>query len=165
MSVIIDLCILAIVAWCTIRHYKLGLACSILGFAKYALAFVLAGVLRSPLVALLHNAGSELSDAVAGVIVYVVIFAAVIAVSGFIIDRLKNIDIPVFTRFDKLLGLALGIFIGLFAVSFAATAVFTVLELAASISQNESIMNVYNDSYVFKFLKDVSLFEFIRSRI
>jgi len=170
MSIVIDVAIVAIVVLLAVRHYKLGLACSLLSFGKFVLAFVLAGALRVPLASLglaifARDGSSAAAGAVAGVVAYVVIFAAVVAVSGFVIDKLKNIEIPIITKFDKLLGLALGLVVGLFAVSFLSTAIYTVLELIDAVNPNSTVMEIYSDSHVFRFIKDISIFEFVRSRI
>ncbi|MBE6583730.1 MAG: CvpA family protein [Ruminococcaceae bacterium] len=167
MSVIIDLIIVAIVVLFAVKHYRLGLACSLLSFGKFVLAFILAGALRVPLAQLLARlfGSDDEANALLGILAYVVIFAAVVAISGAVINKLKKIKIPIITKFDKLLGLALGLVIGLFAVSFISTAIFTVVEFASSITQNKEIMDIYSSSVVFKFIKEISLFEFVRSNI
>ncbi|MBQ4091097.1 MAG: CvpA family protein, partial [Clostridia bacterium] len=132
MSIVIDLAIVAMVVLCAVRHYKLGLFCSLLTFGKFVAAIILAGILRTPLALLGLNiivGGGQytpVQSAFAGIIAFVVIFAAVIAVSGFLIKKLSKIEIPIITRFDKLLGLALGLVIGVFVASLAATAAYTV---------------------------------------
>ena len=169
MSIVIDLAILAIVVLFAVRHYKLGLFCSLLTFGKFIAAIILASILRTPLALLgldLIVGGGEytpVQNAFAGIIAFVVIFAAVIAVSGFLIKKLSKIEIPIITRFDKLLGLALGVVIGIFIASLASTATFTVMEFISSAANKPQIMDVYNSSYVFKFIKEISLFEFVRS--
>ncbi len=168
MSIVIDLIILAILALCVLRHYKLGLVCSLLTFGKFILALILASALRAPLgslgLAIFAGDGQpdESKTAFASMIAYVVVFAAVVAISSFIIDKLKNIKIPIITKFDKLLGMVLGLVIGLFLASLLSTAVYTVMEFVSALTQDEAIMDVYNNSYIFKFIKDISLFEYIR---
>ena len=171
MSIVIDLALIAVIALCAVRHYKLGLFCSVLNVGKFIAAIILAGILRIPLESLalrLIYGDREAGDkqaAFAGMIAYVVVFAAVIAVSGFIVKKISQIDIPIITRFDKLLGLALGVVIGAVFASLISTAVFTVVEFIAKVANDPQILNVYNDSYIFKFFSDVSLFEFIRNNI
>ena len=171
MSLVIDLAIVAVIVLCAVRHYKLGLFCSVLNVGKFVAAIILAGILRIPLSLLAlrliygEAEAGAVQSALAGMIAYVVVFAAVIAVSGFIIKKLSKIEIPIITRFDKLLGLALGIVIGAALCSLVATAAYTVIEFISKVASNPDIMNVYNDSYVFRFLKDISLFEFIRNKI
>ena len=118
MSLVIDLAIVAVIVLCAVRHYKLGLFCSVLNVGKFVAAIILAGILRIPLSLLAlrliygEAEAGAVQSALAGMIAYVLVFAAVIAVSGFIIKKLSKIEIPIITRFDKLLGLALGIVIG-----------------------------------------------------
>ena len=171
MSIVFDLAIIAVIAVCAVRHYKLGLFCSVLNVGKFIAAAILAGILRIPLsalaLALIYGDGEvgAVQSALAGMIAYVIVFAAVIAVSGFIIKRLSQIDIPIITRFDKLLGLVLGVIIGAALASLVSTAAFTVVEFLSKALNDPEIMNVYNDSFVFKFFSDISLFEFIRNKI
>ena len=171
MSVIVDLTIIAVITLCAVRHYKLGLFCSVLNVGKFIAAIILAGILRIPLSALalrlIYGEGDAgaIPTALVGMISYVVIFAAVIAVSGFIIKKVSKIEIPIITRFDKLLGLALGLVIGAALASLLSTALFTVIEFVSDSTNNADIMNVYDDSFLFKFFGDVSLFEFVRDKI
>ena len=171
MSVVFDLALIAVIVLCAVRHYKLGLFCSVLNVGKFIGAIILAGLLRIPLASLAlrliygDDTAGDKQTAFAGMIAYVVIFAAVIAVSGFIVKKISQIEIPIITRFDKLLGLALGVIIGAAFASLLSTAALTVVELVAKIANDPEILNVYNDSFVFKFFSDVSLFEFIRNKI
>lgn len=171
MSVIVDLAIIAVIILCAVRHYKLGLFCSVLNVGKFFAAFILAGIIRIPLSALAlrliygEGGAGAIPTALVGMISYVIVFAAVIAVSGYMIKKLSKIDIPILTRFDKLLGLVLGLVIGAALASLLSTAIFTVLEFIADSTNNTDIMKVYNDSFLFKFLGDVSLFEFVRDKI
>ena len=171
MSIVIDLALVALIALCAVRHYKLGLFCSVLNVGKFIAAAVLAGILRIPFSALAlrliygDREVSGVANALAGMIAYVVIFAAVIVVSGFVINKVAKIEIPIITRFDKLLGLALGLVIGAALASLASTAIYTVMEFVANSIDKVEILNVYNDSLVFRFFGDVSLFEFVRDKI
>lgn len=171
MSVVIDLAIIAVIALCAVRHYKLGLFCSVLNVGKFFAAAILAGILRIPLSLLAlrliygEAEAGAVQTAFAGMIAYVAVFALVLVISGYIIKKLSRIEIPIITRFDKLLGLALGILIGSALCSLLATALFTVMEFISKVSGNSEILNVYYDSCVFRFLKDISLFEFIREKI
>jgi CheY-like chemotaxis protein len=67
--------------------------------------------------------------------------------------------------FDKVLGLALGIVLGLLSASLISTALYSVIELVAAVNSNSDIMNLFNDSYVFKFMYNLKMFDFIRSLI
>ncbi len=171
MSVIIDVLIAAIIISCVIRHYKLGLACSLLSFGKFIIAFICAGIFRAPFASLglrifaKFEQYNTVQNEIAGVIAYIFIFAAVIILSNIIIKKFSNLRIPVVTKFDKLLGVALGLISGLFFASFISTVAYAAIKIMWSVTESEWIMNIYSSSYLFKFIKDISLFEFIRSKI
>ena len=171
MSVFLDILLVAILVFCIIRHFKLGLACSVLTFGKFILALVLASIFRKPVAELVLKAFSDsklpagIVNMFSGIIAFALIFAVVIIASTIIIYMISKIEIPVITGFDKFLGLALGVILGVVSVSIISTVVYSVLELITSIDASSECMNVYNDSYVFKFVYDLKIFEFIRKLI
>lgn len=171
MSLFLDILIVAILVFSIVRHYKLGFACSLLTFGKFILALILASIFRKPVAELVLQAfaDSELPGGIvnmlSGIIAFVLIFVAVIAVSTIIIHMISKINIPLITGFDKFLGLALGIVLGLASVSIISTVAFSILELITSLDAGSQCMNVYSDSYVFKFIYDLKFFEFIRKLI
>ena len=85
MSVVIDLAIIAVIVLCAVRHYKLGLFCSVLNVGKFFAAAILAGILRIPLSLLAlrliygEAEAGAVQSALAGMIAYVVVFAAVVS--------------------------------------------------------------------------------------
>ena len=111
------------------------------------------------------SADSGANDILAGIIGFAVSFFAVFFLSGLIIRMLSKIKIPIITKIDKLLGLVLGLIIGALSVSLIATAVYSVAEIVTLIDGGSEAMSVYNDSYFFKFVYDLKLFDFIRNLI
>ena len=167
MSVFVDILLIAILVFEAIRHYRLGLFCSILSFGKFVAAIILAGILKHPLSLLilrLFYGGGEynaFATALCGVITYVVIFAAVIVASGFLIKRISKIKIPIITRIDKLSGLAFGLVLGIFWASLISTALYSVISAISVAIGSQAIMNVHDASLVFKFIKNISIFKFV----
>ena len=80
-----------------------------------------------------------------------------------VIACLKRIKVPVLTSFDKWLGLGLGVLLGVFAASLLSTVLYTALEVAAALTGDGRILDFYNDSFVFKFIYDLKIFEFVRN--
>ncbi len=170
MSIVLDLVIVAILIVCAVRHYKLGLICSVFNAGKFILATILASVLTRPVGAIIKpTLGFEASDAVLGmlssIISFIVIFIAVIIASSVAIFFISKIKIPIITKFDKLLGLLLGLCIGIFSISLLSTVSYSVIEFISNVRQDADVMNIYHDSNVFKTVYDLKIFEFIRKLI
>lgn len=171
MPIIIDVVFIALFVLSLVRHYRLGLACSVLSAGKFVFALLAAAVLRTPTASLILMFwdGSSLSaqgeSIVSGVLAFILVFVAVFILSGFIIRMLSKIKIPVITRIDKLLGLLLGAIIGILSVSALATVVYSVLEIITFIDPESVALTIYDDSYVFRFVYGLRIFEFIRNLI
>lgn len=104
-------------------------------------------------------------NAISAVIGYVVVFVVAYIVLTVVVAGLKKIKIPILTGIDKALGLVLGLALGLFNASLIATAVYFALEYFAAMNSDSTIMNVYSNSYIFRFIYDLKIFEFIRNLI
>ncbi len=171
MAVIIDVIFVVIFVFSVIRHYSLGLTCSILGAGKLLFSLLVAAILRRPLASLLMIAfdGSALSgrgaEVMSGVIAFITVFLTVFILSGFIIRMLSRIRIPLITRIDKLLGLVLGAVIGILSVSALATVLYSVIEIITFIDAESTALAIYYDSYVFRSVYELRIFEFIRNMI
>ena len=110
-----------------------------------------------------RTASSSLNETVSSILGYVAVFIVAFAVISVVISCLKKIKIPVLTSFDKWLGLGLGIVLGLFAASLLSTVFYTALEVAAALTGDGRIMDFYNDSFVFKIIYELKIFEFVRN--
>lgn len=161
MSIFFDVLLLALLLFTVIRHAKLGLACSILNAGRIFLSLIAAAVLSYPFATIMYGIG--VPAALSGIVAFLVVFLSVLLLSKLMIKLLSKIKIPIVTRVDKFLGLILGILLGLIYVSILSTSVYTVLEIIASAQADGDIMSVYNDSYVFKFIYELKIFEFIRN--
>ncbi len=161
MSVFFDIILVAIFLLTVIRHARLGLACSVLSAGKIILALIAAIALCYPVASLFYALG--MPEAISGIAAFIAIMLVTFLLSGLLIKLLSMIKIPVITRIDKLLGAVLGIILGAILVSMASTAIYTVIELMASLNAESDAMSIYEGSYVFKFIYDLNLFEFLRN--
>ena len=171
MSIAIDIIITAVFLFFTVRFAILGLACSLLSSCKFLFSIICASLLASPVAMLMGvmlegTAMAEVAvSSLSGVVGFVVSFLVIFLLSGLIIRLLSKIKIPVITKVDKLLGLVLGLIVGLLTVSAIATAVYAVAEVVAVVGLDPAALDVYEDSYVFKFVYDLKIFDFIRNLI
>jgi uncharacterized membrane protein required for colicin V production len=111
------------------------------------------------------NFSSPLANTISAIIAYVAVFVVVFLILMLVFFLLEKIKLPLFTGIDKLLGLALGIVLGLLSASLISTAVYSLLEFLAAMNPDSEILNLYNESYVFKFIYNLKIFEFIRNLI
>ncbi len=109
------------------------------------------------------SASRPLTETVSAILGYIAVFLMVFVALSVVIACLKKIKVPVLTSFDKWLGLGLGILLGIFAASLLSTVFYTALEVAAALTGDGRILDFYNDSFVFKFIYDLKIFEFVRN--
>ncbi len=171
MAIIVDVILVALFLFSVIRHWRLGLACSVLSAGKFLFSILCASLLARPVAMLLgyafeaFSADSAAMGILAGIIGFAVSFFAVFFLSGLIIRMLSKIKIPIITKIDKLLGLCLGLIIGALSISLLSVAIYAVAEIVTFFDGGSGAMSVYHDSYVFKFVYDLKLFDFIRNLI
>jgi len=161
MAIFFDILLVAIFLFTVIRHSKLGLTCSILIAGRFFASIIVAGILCYPVAALLHLVG--IPAALSGIIAYVALFIGAMFLSKILINLLSKIKIPLVTKVDKILGLVLGVLLGLVFTSLLSTFIYTVLEVYDMLISGTEAMSAYNASYVFKFIYELKLFEFIRN--
>ena len=106
-----------------------------------------------------------IAQTVSAIIACALVFAVTYIVLTVVIFGLKHIKIPILSSIDKYLGLALGSVLGILGAALISTAVFSLSELIAGMNSDSKIMDVYNNSLVFKFIYDLRIFEFIRKLI
>ncbi len=161
MAILVDIILVALFVLTLFKHTRLGLVCSILSAGRFIFSLILALVLCYPVGALANAAG--VPSALSGIAAFIVVFILAMLLSKLLVSLLSKIKIPLVTAVDKLLGFVLGVILGAILVSLTATTVYTVIELVASLSTESEALGIYNDSYVFKFIYDLKLFEFIRN--
>ena len=160
MAIFIDVLLCALFLLTVIKHTRLGLACSILSAFRLLFCLIIAGLLYSPVASLLFGAG--VSAALAGTVAFLLVFLATMILSRLIIRLLSKVKIPVITKVDKFLGFFLGLVLGFVVTSLVSTSLYTFLELL-SMSPGSEAMSAYTDSYVFKFIYELKIFDFIRN--
>ncbi len=128
---------------------------------KYSTAQSSDEVLREMAEGIAMPVAETVSSILAALVVFFVTYIAVTVV----IFLLKHVKIPIITSFDRLLGLGLGIIVGILGVSLASTVLYSLLEFLSASRNDAEIMNVYNNSWVFKLICNLRIFEFIRKLI
>lgn len=161
MAIFFDVLLVAILLFTVIKHTRLGLACSVLSAGRFFASLILASILCYPIAALFYEIG--IPTAISGIVAFIAVFFVFMLFSKLLIKLLSKIKIPVVTKVDKLLGLLLGVILGLIFTSLLSTFIYTVLEARAMISSDADAMSAYYDSYVFKFIYELEIFEFIRN--
>ena len=171
MAIIIDAALVALFVFSIIRHYRLGLACSVLSAGKLLFSLLAAALLARPVAMLLMHLLCESSlsaqgtQVLSGVLAFILVFLTVFILSGFIIKMISKIKIPILTKLDKLLGLVLGAVIGILSVSAIATVIYSVIEIITFIDKDSTALAVFYESYVFRSVYELHIFEFIRNLI
>ncbi len=160
MAVFFDLLLIAIFLLTVIKHTRLGLACSILSACRLFASLILAAILYYPIATLFNGVG--IPAALSGILAFLAVFIAFMLLSKLVIKLINKIKIPVVTRVDRLLGFFLGLLLGFIFTSFISTSIYTLLELL-SVSAESDAMSAYYDSYVFRFIYELKIFEFIRN--
>ena len=161
MSIFFDVLLVALLLLTVIKHSRLGLACSILNAGRILLSLIVAALFSYPFAAIMYGIG--VPSALSGIVAFLVVFFAVLFISKLLVRLLSKIKIPLVTKVDKFLGFILGLLLGVLYVSLLSTSIYTVLEIIDSASADADIMCVYNDSYVFRFIYELKIFEFIRN--
>ncbi len=141
MSLFLDVALVVIFVLTVVNNYRYGFICSIIRMARFFVSLFVAFLL---------------SD---GIIQFVTVFALSFVLLTLALMLLRKIKIPVITKADKILGLVLGAFLGIFYVSAIASATFGVIELLSSAGFDVS--EIYDGSTVFKFVYDLGFFDFI----
>ena len=144
-----------------LKHARLGLACSILDAGRLFFSIIAALMLCYPVGLILYDLG--MSEAISGIAAFIVVFILALLLSKLFVKLLSKIKIPIVTKVDKFLGAILGCILGILFVSILSTTVYTILEMISLLSNDAEIMNVYDNSHIFKYIYDLKIFEFIRN--
>ena len=179
----VDFILLAVLLTYSFRHFHYGLMHTVFSVAKFLVSLVLAvifggyagnllkdGYIGRELAESVHAKLGELIsatvvDTVCSVIGYVVVFLLSYLVLSIAVSGLQKIKIPILSGVDKTFGLLLGIVLGIFNASLVATAIYCALEYYAAINSDPTVMCIYTDSCVFRFIYNLNFFDFIRNLI
>ncbi len=100
-----------------------------------------------------------MSSVISTVLGYVLLFAISFVVLTIVIWLVgKFADLPILRTGDKLLGLAVGAVSGLLAVALVASVLYIIVYLTGDLS-------AYENSVIFKFVKDINVFGFIFDKL
>lgn len=171
MSVFFDILLVGLFLFIVIRYWRLGFVCSILSAGKLLFSLIVAAILCSPVASLLSLAFEESSlsstviGVISGILAFILLFVASFIGASFLIRLLSKVKIPLVSNVDKLIGLIVGLVIGILLVSAISTVLYSVLEIITFINPSSTALDIYYDSYVFRFVCDFSIFEFIRNLI
>lgn len=154
MSIFVDIALIAIIIWKTVRGYMKGLTGIVLGFASLIISFISALLL-----------GPAIADGSAGIIMYVVVFAVTYIICTVVTHLLTKIKIPVAHTIDKILGTVLGLVVGVIMVAIVAVMIYGILFVLDMATGNEMFMDIYNNSTVFKFIYEFNIFGFVKDML
>lgn len=157
MSGIIDVILIGVLALQIFFGWRRGLTGVVLGFARIILSFLLALVL-GPAIGDAFGDGGFLSRVLGYICVFIVTFIG----ATILIFIFKQIKIPIISKLDKLLGILIGAALGVLTVSLIAVMLNSLLSAMTWISNNDTYIEVYNNSYVFKFINEFNIFGFIK---
>ena len=105
------------------------------------------------------SVSGAMSAVVSTVVGYVLLFALSFVILTVVIWLVgKFADLPLLKTGDKLLGLAVGAVSGLLAVALVASVLYLIVYLTGDLS-------AYENSVVFKFVKDINVFGFIFDKL
>ena len=159
MSQVIDIALVAVLAFLTVRGTLRGFARSLVGFARLVLSFLVTatfgGVLSEWINAAWLHAEGGLPAIGGSILGHVLLFASVYAalsVGVYLIGRI--VSLPVIKQCDRLLGACLGGVVGLIAVSCLAVLLHAVLYVTGNIA-------VYDSSLVLRWVYGLRIFDLI----
>lgn len=105
------------------------------------------------------SVSGAMSAVLATVIGYILLFAISFAILTVVIWLVgKFAELPILKSGDKLLGLAVGAVGGLIAMALAASVLYLIVYLTGD-------MSAYENSVIFKFVKDINVFGFIFDKL
>ena len=160
MNIVIDIILLGLIAFFVLKYFKAGLALSIIGFVRFLIAIIIAILLGNLFGSLIKNVTGYDGG---GLIIlgYIVAFFAAYICITLLMKLVKKINIPIISFADKLLGGALGLIMGISITSAVSVLLYAVINFATKFDAESNLMYVYDNSVIFKFLCDFSIFEFL----
>ncbi len=157
MGIIVDICLAALLAWKLFTGYRRGLSGILLGIARIVVSFAVA-IIFGPAIGNLIDESSVLSRVLSYIGVFIVAYIA----CTLIMTLLKQIKIPLVTQVDKLLGMAVGGVFGLISIAVIVAILYSLLYAISKVSSGSDVMQIYESSYIFKFINEFNIFGFIK---
>ena len=168
MAITFDIILAAIFLFFVIRYWICGLVGSLLRAGRLIFSLIVAALFCRPCANLLTSVFSNFpseSRMLSGILGFVGAFVIAFVIATIVIRLVGSVKLPIVSGINKLLGFVLGLIIGILVVSAISTVVYTALEVITFVNPESAAMDVYNDSYVFSFVYDLRVFEFVRNII
>ena len=156
MNVLIDIILVSAFAYFVVKYFKAGLFLSVLGLGKPFASFLVAAAFGENLSKFVlrfmtEKVGeSEICGMISSVISYAFLFIVSYIIISITVNLLSSVKIPVISQIDRSLGALFGVFIGLIVSSLISVGVYSALSACHEFIGNPCIMEIYNDSVVFK---------------
>ena len=169
MNMLIDAILLVILIYFVIRFYRSGIMSMVLGMGRLLLslsASVILGGYVSRLI--IYNyvqrwIDGPLALAFSIVISCILVFAATYLLSSLIIASLTKTDNGIFSKIDKIGGAIVGLVLGLSVDSIISGVIGSMLSVAYALSGKDGITDVVNNTVLYKFLLEFSVFDIVKN--
>lgn len=160
MSIIIDIILLSLIALFVLKYYRAGLALSIIGFVRFFIAIIIAVLVGNLFSSLINNiTGYDGKGLI--ILGYLIAFFAAYIFISLLMKLISKIKIPIISFADRVLGGMLGLVMGVSVTSAVSVLLYAVMDFATKFNTENNFIDIYNNSVIFKFFCDFSIFEFI----
>ncbi len=162
MNVLFDLVLVALFGFMVLRGFLKGFLKTVLGFGRLILTVILTvmlGGMFSRWIGRTFIPDHAMSPVISAIIGYVLLFIITYVALTVVIHLVGIITkLPLIRTGDKLLGLAVGAVSGLVTVTLVASVLYLILYLTGD-------MSAYEDSVIFKWVRDINVFGFIFDKL
>ncbi len=172
MNVLIDIILVILLAYFIIRFSKSGFLISLLGLGKPLASIMIAFTLCQPMSEVVFgilvkqiSINALILRIISSVFSYAFIFVISFLLISIIINIVSKIKIPVISKIDRSLGALFGFLIGFAFASMISNCTFSVISTYEALIGESEIMNIYNDSLIFKIVYNLKFFDFIKELI
>ena len=171
MNMLIDAALAVILIGFTVFFYRKGILGAFLGSFRLifsvSAAFLLGKTVSEIFV---YNIISDLIGGGVGSLISIVISSALVFSVAFLLSTaviisVRRLEGKTVNRIDGFLGAVFGLTLGLCLTSLIASFLYSGISLAYTISENPEIMKPYENSSLFKFLFELSVFDYVRNLI
>ncbi len=167
MNMLVDVILVAVIAFFTVKFFKIGIFGIACGVLKVLLSLSFAALFGEILsVYFVNDFISKRIDGTFGtvlslIISYVLLFLIAFIFSSLLFGRMRGLNISIISWLDKIGGLTVGFLIGLSVTTLISNLLFSGLELTSELIRKPEILLIYSDSSVFKMIIDLNFFDLI----
>lgn len=162
MNVLFDIVLVALFGFMVLRGLIRGFLKTVLSFGRLMITVILTVLLGGRFSGWIGNTffpDHAMSSVLAAVIGYVLLFIIIYIALTVVIHLVGIITkLPLLRTGDRILGLLVGAVSGLLAVALVSSVLYLILYLSGDLS-------AYENSTVFKFVKDMNVFGFIFDKL